>query len=585
MPPVVCPTDRSVVLGRSGQSDVQLSDQVVSRRHCQIELRGDVWLISDLDSRHGTYVNGIRLNVHEQTPLHKGDRVRIGPWTFRAMMGQSAEGGYLNIGDDRDTGSSKIQEVSPQELSIRAEARLDLLIEASAAISAARTEEELADATLASLVSATGFPRAALLRLGGESGNQVQIIGYRGPGSATTVAPAPLRHGVGGPGGSGAPASSAAFIPATPTVGAEGRGGLTGTTSHATPDMFSRSLLLAAAAGQVVRLGENSSPMLGHSIMHLGIHSALCAPVIVDSAPDAFLYLDARGKDSIGAIQPDAAAFASAVARICAMSLGNIQRRKLEDRQRELERDVKAARRAQLMITPAPRGTHERCTWAMHSQPGRYVAGDLVDFIPLSGGRLAVLLGDVSGKGIGTAVLMASTQAHLAALLSAGQDPAGAVSAANRFVSGYSSRQITETTGGSMFVSLWCGVFDPERGVADFVDAGHGYAMLRTPDGSARRVECAGGPVLGVNPDAVYKNEQLPIGPGSRVVVYSDGVAEQPSNAETSTQFGWDRVRECLERSNSSDTDVTSMIECLRAHAGGSIFQDDVTIASIAIGT
>jgi hypothetical protein len=153
VPPIVCPPEKPVVLGRSSQADVQLSDQVVSRQHCKIENRGETWLITDLDSRHGTYINGIRLNVNEQTPLHMGDRVRLGPWTFRAMSGDGGEGGFLAISDDRDTGSSKVQEVSPQELSIRAEARLDLLIEASAAISAARNEEELANATLGALVS------------------------------------------------------------------------------------------------------------------------------------------------------------------------------------------------------------------------------------------------------------------------------------------------------------------------------------------------------------------------------------------------------------------------------------------------
>jgi phosphoserine phosphatase RsbU/P len=566
VPPIICPPEKPVVLGRSSQADVQLSDQVVSRQHCKIENRGETWLITDLDSRHGTYINGIRLNVNEQTPLHMGDRVRLGPWTFRAMSGDGGEGGFLAISDDRDTGSSKVQEVSPQELSIRAEARLDLLIEASAAISAARNEEELANATLGALVSATGFPRAALLRLGGDSGNQVQIIGYRGPGAAnaSTLINAPL--------------------PAAGTLGAMGQGGPAPLSSKATPDMFSRSLLLAAAAGQVVRLGDNASPMLGHSIMHLGIHSALCAPVIVDSAPDAFIYLDARGKDSLGSIQPDAAAFCSAVARICAMALGNIQRRKLEDRQRELERDLKAARRAQLLITPAPKGTHGLFTWAMHSQPGRYVAGDLVDFIPLDDGRLAVLLGDVSGKGVGTALLMASAQSHLSALLRAGHDPAASVSAANRFVASYSDRQITETTGGSMFISLWCGVFDPVRRLVDFVDAGHGYVMSRDPSGRVQRVESAGGPVMGVSADVEYRNESAPIPAGTRFIVFSDGVAEQGGVIDASVQFGWSRLHQCLAPAAHADGDVGSMLQALREHAGGNVFGDDVTIASIAVG-
>lgn len=554
--PIPVASDRLVVLGRSGQSDVQLQDQVISRRHCQVGRRGETWLLTDLESRHGTFLNGIRIEANSPTPLFEGDRVRVGPWSFRVAFTSASASEVIATTDDRETGTARVKQVAPEELGVRAEARLDLLIEAAATIASAASEEELASAAVSTLVSATGFPRAAMVRLGG-IGDQVQVIAFKGaaatagPGMGTTYA--------------GDGRTLTARADATQISGPE----------------FSRSLLLAAAAGQVVRLGDSGAAAFGHSIMQLGIENAICAPIIVDSAPDAFLYLDSRGRDSQGAIAPDAAAFCSAIARICALAMGNIQRRSLRVRQQELEKDLNAARRAQLLITPPARGTHGTLAWSLHSQPGRYVAGDLIDVIPLPGGRLGLLVGDVSGKGVGTALLMATTQSHLSALLRAGMAVEEAVASANRTVCMYSSRQMQEAGDGAMFVSLWCGVFDPSAGRLRFVDAGHGYCLAGLAGGAAARVESGGGIPLGVSDAAEYAAEEIAFPAGSRALVFSDGVAEQTS-AAGSGQFGFAGVLSAVT-GGSPDDDVRSVLDALRRHAGGETFQDDVTL--IAVGT
>ncbi|MBZ0171530.1 MAG: FHA domain-containing protein, partial [Phycisphaerales bacterium] len=69
------------VIGRSSNVDRQLADKTVSRRHCRVLKRGTNWLLTDLNSRHGTFLNGVRLEPEQPAPLNDGDLVRVGPWT------------------------------------------------------------------------------------------------------------------------------------------------------------------------------------------------------------------------------------------------------------------------------------------------------------------------------------------------------------------------------------------------------------------------------------------------------------------------------------------------------------------------
>src|SRR5262245_54053902 len=80
--PIVVPPDRPFRLGRHSTCDAPLPDQTVSRNHLLVEFRAGSWLVSDLESRHGTFLNGAKLNAGEPTPIREGDLLRIGPWTF-----------------------------------------------------------------------------------------------------------------------------------------------------------------------------------------------------------------------------------------------------------------------------------------------------------------------------------------------------------------------------------------------------------------------------------------------------------------------------------------------------------------------
>ncbi|MDX2018418.1 MAG: SpoIIE family protein phosphatase [Planctomycetota bacterium] len=572
---------RPQVLGRGAQADLKLPDVTVSRRHAQIALRGDTWVLTDLESRHGTVLNGLSLTPTQPAPLADGDTLRIGPWTFRvrderetgAMGPRATPAAFASrIRTSDDAGAAKVLRIPPEQLALKAQARFDLLAECAAAMTAVDSERELAALVLDTLLKGTGFPRAALIREASEGGERVEIVAMRAaPGSGSAASAGPMGHGnlaqavtMGGQ-------LSAGPAPwATPQLSSELKPGGPGSTldvpmAQAAEKLnVSRTLLEEAKrTGQVVKLdrdaGGEAAPNYGQSVISLSIHTAICAPLMMDSTPLAYAYLDARQGE--GSVAPDAAAFTQAMAKVSALALSNLKRRDLELRQRKLERDLIGAREAQRFLMPPAQGRHGRTRYVMRSQPGRIVAGDLFDVIALPGERFALLLGDVEGKGLGAGVMMAWGQTLVRTLLSRGVPLAEALAELNTTL-------LSGELRGRM-ISLWAGLFDTRTGEVEFVDAGHGHWLLRRASGGGpETVACEGSVVLGVVPNAEYATERLALSAGDRLIVYSDGLREQLSPA--GEEFGLDRIREALASAQTPVEDVSMAFGALYSFAAPS---------------
>lgn len=517
-----------LLVGRSTESGLQLPDATVSRRHAEILRDDDLWVLRDLGSRHGTYVNGNRLDPDTPHRLSHRDQVCIGPWVFRVrdVPADAIGSGFASIADDLPMRSTRVQAVPAMELRSLAQQRLDVLIDCAARINASTDLDALAGVALESVIAGAGFARAAMVRPPDETG-QAEIIAFR------------------------------AVLPEKPNE-----------------LELSRSLLDAAARGHVARLtsdGPASAHDYGQSIVQLGIHSALCAPVQVGDQVEALMYLDARGSES--AVRHDAAAFCQAISRLSGLALANIRRQDLELEQKRVETELNAAREAQRLIMPAASGARGWHTYSMEMTPGRVVAGDLFDVVALSddpAGPVACFLGDVTGKGVGAAITMATVQTHLRVALRHSQDPATVVGEVNRHVA-------DRLTGGK-FVSLWLGVMDPGAGAIRFVDAGHGHWLMRNPGEPPHRVECVGGLPIGIDPGAVYVTETVPFEPGARLILFSDGLVEQPD--PDGEMFGLERAIAAAAPATNAAEDVRLLVHAVHEHARGESLADDLTVAS-----
>ena len=123
-------------------------------------------------------------------------------------------------------------------------------------------------------------------------------------------------------------------------------------------------------------------------------------------------------------------------------------------------------------------------------------------------------------------------------------------------------------------------VIDTVNGKLCTVDAGHGYALLLRNGGSSV-IESDGGPPVGAVEDIPFGESLHEIKAGDRIVLYSDGVAEEPD--EAGTLFGVERTQAALEGSASVSEDVERVMAALRTFAGSDAFSDDVTVASLEI--
>ncbi len=573
--------DRPLVLGRSGQSDVVLGDESISRKHFQISPRQGTWFIEDLGSRHGTYVQSAKLAEGQSLPLKNGDMIGAGPWLLRVRIGTAAvassagqrlvtlmgAGSTVNAvpGGGGGAGTAamreRVERVHERELAALNQNRLKLLIDVAAAVAGSSDEEALAQTIVRAAAEGTGFARAFLLRDETVSHDSDEPGAPSGMEGADTLR----------------------VIYEIDPDAAKRKPGDSGVTIGAT---FSRSLIVAARKGEVVRL-TSDAPMQAQSIMALGIQTALCAPIAIGPAVAGFLYLDSRsgekqGPRTGGVIAPaaggvgvhsDAAAFCSALAKMYSMAVGNIARLELERRQRELVRDLEAASEAQKLIMPPTHGKIGRVKYAMRSKSGRYVAGDLFDVVDVGDGRVAILLGDVAGKGVPAAILMATAQTHLHVALRQGNTPSQAVRAVNEHICTHMAS--------NKFISLWVGVFDPATETLTYVDAGHGYWLLTRDGQPPHRTDTATGIPLGIEPSFDFEQATLKITPGQRLIVFSDGVVEQPS--PEGPMFGVEGAIQAIAKSAAEHDDVELIFDAVLRHAKGPNLADDTTVASVVI--
>lgn len=539
------PPAGEITIGRHTSCQVQLpeGERSVSRTHCKLTFSGGSWFVIDLESRHGTFINGSRLTPHVSHRLHRGDRLKIGPWTLIAGYPGETTFATIQTSDRPGEAEQLITVVDTGRENIHRR-RLELLLDCAKRIGAAKDELTLAEGVLDVLAQGTGYTVVAIIRpiAGAE---QIDLIAARGPLRASDAS------------------------------------------------AFSRSLVRAASTGQIVRMKKDqtgaavptpvSGPASGsaaaginniHSIVSSGILTALCVPVMLDNQANLCLYLDSRVGDP--RVHDDAAAFCQAVADMCAMALANIRRDRLEIERLRTEEQMGAALDIQRLILPAGAGRFGRLSYAMNVLPGRFVAGDLFDVIPLDEHRTAFFVGDVSGKGVPASIVMATTQSYLNASLRHSRDLVRALADVNR--------HLADRTPDTRFVSLWLGVLDQRDGTLEYIDAGHGFAILRTPNAPPTIIPSEGGPPLRVAPDYPYALDRLSVPSGSRIILYSDGVVEQQGPAPACEEFGSARVLGALARADSCEDDVRLLLSAVRAHAGTSAdaLADDVTIASIA---
>ena len=234
-----------------------------------------------------------------------------------------------------------------------------------------------------------------------------------------------------------------------------------------------------------------------------------------------------------------------------------------------LEGELEAARAIQMKLLPQSTPQLPGYLIAAASLPAKQVGGDYYDFLPHPTGHLSIVVGDVSGKGMPAALLMANLQASLHALCESNLEVQDLIARLNRVLFVNTDPQI--------FATFFFGLLDPTSGKITYVNAGHNAPVV-CGNGWLEELKTGGLP-LGVIQDSAYSLGQTTLKPGELMALYSDGVVEATNSTEE--EFGEERFIELLKehRGEEPEAILQKVIQAVESFCGTP--QDDVTLVII----
>lgn len=533
-------------VGRSPINQVALPDPSVSREHAEITVEGAAARVRDLGSRNGTWINEQR--CENEAAITPGDRLRLGTVTLTARWvpapGETAPSDmndrvqFPPLAEDEPAlfASQALRwedtRPVPSESEQHGRKLLDALLDTGNFLVMPRPREELYDALLAAVEKVVPARRLALLLH--------DLPGTPGDGDELPVVRA-----------------------ARPSLSA-GEHLLLSRTLLRTVLHERRSLLVVDARTDA-RYKDQAS------IMALDLRSALVAPLFDNERVIGVLYADSSDP-RVHFDQEQLRAFAL-LANLVAVKISNSR---LLDNLREKERmeqELATAARIQRELLPATLPEIPGYEVGATLVPCFEAGGDLYEAAALEDGACILAVGDVSGKGMGAALVMSHTLAVLRLLQEEGL-PLGETAARLH-------RHVYRSTDAASFVTLFLSRLDRHSGQLEFVNCGHNAPLLFLPDGQVRELEVTGLPLgmfpVEMLPPDPFASQTVELPPGSALAIFSDGIPEAMGPGGF---YGDERLRETLRRclDQPLETAIKSVLTDVEQFRGETPASDDVTI-------
>ena len=235
--------------------------------------------------------------------------------------------------------------------------------------------------------------------------------------------------------------------------------------------------------------------------------------------------------------------------------------------------ELNIASRIQSDMMPTKFTVHKDVELYATVTPAKEMGGDFYDFFMLDEDRLALVMADVSGKGMPAALFMvvAKTLIENSALYF--KDPKSIMEDVNN--------RLCRHNDAGFFVTVWLGILDLKTGVINYVNAGHEYPVVCVKGESVKILEEDNFPPLATMEDIEYEEQELQLNPGDRLLLYTDGVPE--AKAPDGSRFGMDKLAEAAERSKvlSPEDIVNAINRDVETFTSDNDPFDDVTIMSV----
>jgi phosphoserine phosphatase RsbU/P len=516
-------------IGRQAGNELTVRDSRISRQQAQIISVNGSWVLEDMGSRHGTFVNGEKVLRHELKPK---DKIDFG-------MADSYRLVFVGEGATIEELVERVEAPAPTQAGTRELHHLGVLLDVARTMGTGLSLEDVLTAVVDAAIQVTRTERGVLL-LANAPGAELQMVVARDAQRGT------LR-----------------------------------------PDQLqvSQSVVKRVANSRreliVSDTGEDTGGMTaGESVARLELHTIVAIPV--DKLP-VIETLDAtistRQGELLGVLYLDSHLPSSAftdvdrevlrtLAREAATVIENARLFAAHRAKVRLDHEIEIASQIQHTLLPkslpnTPEVAVAGSTLSCHS-----VGGDCFDVIPLGGGRHGFFVGDVSGKGISAALLATLLQGVFFTTAAMDISLSGVFSRVNQY--------LCERSGEDRYATVFYGILD-KMGRFEYVNAGHVPPLVRRKSGALEGLGSANFPV-GMFAEAEYQSARVQLEPGDFLVIYTDGVSEaqNPQNE----MFEEARLRRIMESFTGDTVDQLgdAIREGMRAFTEGAAQSDDITI-------
>jgi phosphoserine phosphatase RsbU/P len=542
---------KPTVLGRAVDTDIQLDDLTASRRHCQLVPDATGFTVEDMGSGNGTLLND---NITQGvTPLKSGDMLTVATSVFRVIISQEADTApaparmpspsvtlidvpqpkQAPIIETIDVAATMIgAPLASPKAADKDQERLRTVLEISNAVGGELELDKLLDRIMDSFLHV--FPQMdrgfIMLKEEGEEDLQPAVARQRGSDEPPAVS----------------------------------------VSKNIIQEAFERKLAVLSADAM-----DDQRFAGAMSVMNFQIRSMMCAPLMTRSGEVlGVIHVDTSRQDSRFAMD-DLELFA-AVSSQTAMAIHNARMHEHMVKRERMERDLALARKVQHSFLPGEPPEIEGMEFYAHYNAALEVGGDFYDWIPLNDGRWGIVLGDVAGKGIPAALMMARMMSDVRFLLLAHGDAGKVLDGLN---DGVIDRGMDDA-----FVTVVFMIFDPATRKVILANAAHCPPVLRKgATGEISEIQEEISFPIGALPGNEYPIETLTLEPGDSLTFFTDGVTEA-MNAKHEL-YGEDRMRATLASatvSNAGDL-MEALLVDIKEHVGDTYQSDDLTIVTFGV--
>jgi sigma-B regulation protein RsbU (phosphoserine phosphatase) len=542
-----------LTIGRSSRNDICLSDPFASRLHAELRRENEQMLLVDNGSANGTYMNGQK--VTGAVRMRVGDVVRIGETEIEYSVGEQStiSGATVYLSDlsgnlPADTITTRIPARSTSELissiqsgSIAGEIRSSTGVKTMLA-------PQSPDRDLLSIVSQVGIallPRTTLedtLKL------TIDLVFQAIPAERGFLF---LKEGD--------------HLNCKIARGADSQDA----TQSQSQIQISRSItnkVLSEAMPILTSDAMHDPRFQGQqSVVLSNIRSVMAVPLASGEETFGMIYVDNPFHNRF---KEEDLKVLTTIASVASIKIEH--ERLLEERleKRRMEEELKVASEIQMRLQPVAPPKLEGWDMTAVSFPCREIGGDYYDYIARRDGKLALAVGDVSGKGTGAALLMSSVHAAVRAQAQTSASVSEVMCEINSY--------IYENSPSNKYLTLFYSVLDPLTGELTYSNGGHNPPLLMRATGEIITLDKGGLPV-GLMPGMTYEEDKVVFNPGDVLVIYSDGITESVNLEDE--EFGEARLIEVvkinLHRSASGVRDRIE--EALSRFVGTAAAVDDMT--------